>query len=449
MREVLLKGKKPSPQNDPVRTEPTEGSCAELSGETRIYDHLDRKNFTAERKAMLIGRKVRRNLFFHCSKILDAFYYLQKVSYVEVSMKWKKDPFFDSIDILTKARELRPLLSLKNIIAKEPEKCIPISAVSKRDRELEISGRVASFLRRYPAVFEEFTGPKHNLPWFRLTQEAIHLDQKERDVYLKRRPEILDRLRRFIMMSRNNVVPLRIIQGMLWYLGLPEDFLKNSEEISDGLFRVVEIGDGEQGLSTEANPNEQVFSALQKYAMKQDTIGPVTFPLFPSKGLRLKKKIENWLEEFQRIPYVSPYEEFSSLDPNSDISEKRVVGVLHELLCLFVDNSAERRKLLCLKKFLGLPQKFHKAFERHPHVFYLLLKSKTCFVVLKEAYCGCTTTEIERHPMLETRNQYVKLMSKSQGMLRSRRNKKPYVESEGGIGFKPEKGHEKEFNDIL
>ncbi|KAK8931423.1 hypothetical protein KSP39_PZI017080 [Platanthera zijinensis] len=145
-------------------------------------------------------------------------------------MRWKKDPFFDSIDILSKPRELRPLCSLKNIIFKQPDKCIPISALSKRGRELEISGRVASFLRRYPAVFEEFRGPKHNLPWFRLTQELMDVDQEE-------------------------------------------------------------------------------------------------FSLFPSRGLRLKKKIESWLDDFQRLPYVSPYEDFSNLDPNSDVSEKRVAGV--------------------------------------------------------------------------------------------------------------------------
>ncbi|KAK8954327.1 hypothetical protein KSP39_PZI001601 [Platanthera zijinensis] len=88
--------------------------------------------------------------------------------------------------------------------------------------------------------------------------------------------------------------------------------------------------------------------------------GPVAFSLFPSRGLRLKKKIESWLDDFQRLPYVSPYEDFSNLYPNSDVSEKQVAGVLHEPLSLFVDNSAERWRLLCFGKLLGLRQKFHK-----------------------------------------------------------------------------------------
>lgn len=231
-------------------------------------------------------------------------------------------------------------------------------------------------------------------------------------------------------MSRDKMLPLRIIQGMLWYLGLPEDFLKNPEEISDGFFRIVEIEDEGQWLCAEADSDEQILSVLQKNAMNQGSSDPIAFPLFPSKGLRLKRKIESWLDDFQRLPYVSPYEDFSSLDPNSDVSEKRVAGVLHELLCIFVDNSAERRKLLCLRKHLGLPQKFHKVFERHPHVFYLHLKSKTCFVVLKEAFNGGSTSAIERHPMLEVRKKYVELMIKSEAMLRSRRSRKPLMEIE-------------------
>lgn len=369
-----------------------------------------------------------------------AFSRTQRSNYVDVKMKWKKDPFFDFLDILTKGRDLRPLVSLKNIIAQEPDGCIPISAVSKRGRELEISGRVASFLRRYPAVFEEFAGPKYNIPWFKLTEEAVELDRKEREVYETRRMEIVDRLRRLILMSRGRRLPLRIVQGMLWYLGLPEDFLRKPEEISKGCFQIVELEDEERGLSTVIDRDEPVLSALQRNEMKklkgtvESLPSAIAFPLFPSKGLRLKRKIERWLEEFQKLPYVSPYEDFSHLDPSSDVSEKRVAGVLHELLSLFVDNSAERRRLLCLRKHLGLPQKFHKAFERHPHVFYLLLKNKTCFVVLKETYYARSATTIDKHPMLEVRKKYVRLMNESESILRSRRSRKPLADdAEEGV----------------
>jgi hypothetical protein len=99
--------------------------------------------------------------------------------------------------------------------------------------------------------------------------------------------------------------------------------------------------------------------------------------------------------------------------------------VLHELLSLFVTCSGERRRLRYLRQHLGLPQKFHLVFERHHHVFYLLLKEKTCFVVLKEAYIAGEDNAIEAHPMLEVFKKYVELMEQSREIIRCRRGGKP------------------------
>ncbi|KAG6516619.1 hypothetical protein ZIOFF_027088 [Zingiber officinale] len=264
-----------------------------------------------------------------------------------------------------------------------------------------------------------------------MTQDVADLDRKESELYAVHRLEIVDRLRKLILMSREKRLPLRIVQGMLWYLGLPEDYLKSSKEIQNGYFQIARMQDGEQGLNASIGPNEEVISVLQHNALKLNgnncwPPSVIKFSLFPSKGLCLKQKIEMWLDEFQILQYVSPYEDFSTLNPNSDISEKRVIRVLHELLCLFFDNSAERRRLLCLKKHLGLPQKFHKAFECHSHVFYLLLKNKSCFVVLKEAYYSNSAIAIETHPLFSVRNEYMRLMLKSEDILRSRRGLKVF-----------------------
>ncbi|GAV62526.1 PORR domain-containing protein [Cephalotus follicularis] len=350
------------------------------------------------------------------------FVYTQKCTYVNVYMKWKKDSFFDSIEHIHKSLQLKPIISLKNFITKEPDGCIPIHDVSKRGLEFDIPIKVARFFRQYPSFFEEFKGPQYNLPWFRLTPEAVEIDREEKKVREECREELLDRLKRFILMNKDHALPLKIVQGMLWYLGLPEDFLKNPEVNLDGSFRFVEMEDGIMGLSVESEG--KVLSLLQRNAMERgvyrgEAMEAIEFPLFPARDLRLRRKIEDWLIEFQKFPYVSPYEDYSNLEPNSDIAEKRVVGFLHELLCLFVEHSAERKKLLCLKKYFGLPQKVHKAFERHPHIFYLSLRTKTCTAILKEAYCD--RLSIESHPMLKVRKKYIKLMKESELILKNRR----------------------------
>lgn len=349
----------------------------------------------------------------------------QKHNYTNVYMKWKKDSYLDSIESIHNSIQLKPIIALKNCITTSPEGCIPISDVSKKGLQLDVPIKVARFLRLYPSIFEEFTGPKYNLPWFRLTPEASVLNDEEQAVYRDYKVELQERLKKFILMSVENRLPLKIIQGMLWYLGLPDDYLRNLEGNVHGCFKVVEMGDGLKGLAVmKSEKGEKILSVIQKNALKSGVYNggqmeAISIPLFPSKGLRLRTKILDWMDGFQKLPYVSPYEEYPDLYPDSDVAEKRVVGLLHELLCLFVEHSAERKKLLCLRKYLGLPQKVHKAFERHPHVFYLSLRNNTCTAILKEAYYD--ETAIEVHPLATVRKKYIDLVKESKIILKNRR----------------------------
>lgn len=353
-------------------------------------------------------------------------------------MKWKKDPYFDSIDSIHKSLELKPVIDMKNFFistssSPHDKYSIPISAVSKKGREFDISIKVIRFLRNYPSFFEEFKGPCYNLPWFRLTNKAIELDKEERLVYEECKDEIVGRLKKFIMISgTRKMLPLKVIKGLRWHLGLPSEFFKDPMDYigNYGYFRIIDIEDGLKGLAVideGDGKGDKVLSMIQKNAMRKGIYSggadeAIAFPLFPSKGLRLKHKIKDWLHEFQNLPYVSPYDDYSYLNPDSDISEKRVVGVLHELLSLFVDHAAERKSLFCLRKCLGLPQKVHKAFERHPHIFYLSLKNKTCTAILKEAYRD--EMAIDPHPLAKVRRSYISLMKESTGILRNKRMNK-------------------------
>ncbi|KAL5157973.1 Protein WHAT'S THIS FACTOR 1 [Glycine soja] len=241
------------------------------------------------------------------------------------------------------------------------------------------------------SIFEEFTGPKYNLPWFRLTPEAAEIDRDEKRVYEECREDLRSRLRKMILMTREHVLPLKIIQGMQWYLGLLSDFLQHPEQNLDESFRFVDMEDGLKGLALDSG--EKIYSLMEKNATKRD---------------------------------------------------KRLVGVLHELLSLFVEHSAERKKLFCLKKYFGLPQKVHRAFERHPHMFYISFRNKTRTVILKEAYSN--KSAIEKHPLLRVRKKYIKLMKKSEVVLRNRRVNNRFSNCNAKLDIDSndlgEKGHE-------
>ncbi|OIV95970.1 hypothetical protein TanjilG_27074 [Lupinus angustifolius] len=390
---------------------------------------------TAAKKIKRLLRPSENSIFFFEYNIPSLpFLHVPRCSYVNVYMKWKKDSYYDSIEHIHHSIQLKPVVALKNCIAKEPNSCIPISAVSKRGLQLDVPMKVARFMRLYPSIFEEYTGPQYNLPWFRLTPEAADIDREEKRVYEECREDLRSRLKRMILMTRENVLPLKIIQGMQWYLGLPDDFLQYPEQNLDESFRFVDMEDGLKGLALESK--EKVYSVMEKNAMQRGLYsgGPmeaIEFPFFPSKGLRMRTKIDDWLCEFQKLPYISPYDDFSNLDPDIDIAEKRLVGVLHEILSLFVDHSAERKKLFCLKKHFGLPQKMHRAFERHPHMFYLSFRNKTCTVILKEAYNDISA--IEKHPILRVRKKYIKLMKESKVILRNRRVNSRYSNSSAKV----------------
>ncbi|RCV40553.1 hypothetical protein SETIT_9G063800v2 [Setaria italica] len=317
--------------------------------------------------------------------------HLQSMSYVDVTMRWKKDASFDGVPVLSHARDIRPLASLARLLSPSPT---PVSAVSKLQRSLETPDRrVTSFLRRFPAAFVESVGPQHNLPWFRVSDAAARLLREERDVFAARRADITGRLRRLVLMCPRRRLPLRVAQGMLWHLGIPEDYFKDPDHgIEHDGFRILTSADGvicqdndgdgrELGLIDDGKGQEMPLSVLQ---MKFGSVADVPIPLFPSKGLRLKQKIKDWLEGFQRLPYVSPYEDFSHIIRGSDVSEKRAVG------------------------------------------------EKTCFVVLKEAYMAGGDTAIGEHPMLELRKKYVELMEQSREIIRCRRSGKP-VELESKV----------------
>lgn len=115
-----------------------------------------------------------------------------------------------------------------------------------------------------------------------------------------------------------------------------------------------------------------------------------------------------WLNEWQQLPYTSPYADPSNLDPRTDESEKRNVGIFHELLHLTITKRTERKNVSNLRKPLQLPQKFTKVFERHPGIFYISQKCDTQTVMLREAYEGPDL--VQKHPLIGVRERYASLM---------------------------------------
>lgn len=344
--------------------------------------------------------------------------YQQKFSLVNVKLKWVKDRALDAV--VAGERNLRATCTLVSIISSDPHGGFPIYRLSRHRGQLGLPHdiKLATFIRRFPNIFDEFhvlDSGGTRVPWFRLTPEALNLHQEALNALQQNEMDLLNRLRKLLMLTSDRILPLQTIDQLKWDLGLPYDYCHSLVPRYPELFSMVCLPDDRVGLKLISWDDHLAVSQLQKNApfnQKEEDVrkGCLVFPIGFTRGFGLKRKCMKWLEEWQRLPYTSPYSDASHLDPRTDASEKRIVGVFHELLHLTLQKKTERKNVSNLRKPLSCPQKFTKVFERHPGIFYISKKCDTQTVVLREAYDRQQL--LQKHPVVEIRERFTNMMEK-------------------------------------
>lgn len=319
-------------------------------------------------------------------------------------------------------KNLEPIINIKNFIKAEPSKSLPISIIAENRDSLEIPTRPIEFIRKYPSVFEEFQpGGIAIHPHIRLTAEVLDLDSEEQLMYQSDsyKQQVADRLLKLLMLCRTNKLPLDVINRLKWDLGLPQDYLQSIVPEFPDYFRVVGEKDSTFG-SEDARVLELVCwsrdlatSILEKKATRMD-VGctkemPIAFSMQFSRGFEMDEKWKKWVDVWQKLPYVSPYENAAHLTVKSDESDKWAVAVLHEFLHILVPKKTEKKNVLCFGDYLGLRSRFKRALLHHPGIFYLSSKIGTYTVVLRDGYKRGSL--IENHPLMDLRSQYIHLMN--------------------------------------
>lgn len=371
-----------------------------------------------------------RSFDFLC-KAQYGFNYQQKCSLVNVKLKWVKDKALDAV--VTAEKDLKAACTLITIISSTPQCRLPIYRLSRFRGQLDIPRdlKVSTFIRSYPSVFLESyfldTGGTR-VPCFGLTPEAAELREEELHVVEKTEIELLSRLRKLLMLTRDWTLPLQTIDQLRWDFGLSYDYQHSFIPRYLDLFSFVQLPDERVGLKLKVWDDDLAVSQMLKNYVsqqKQEDLKnhSLAFPISFTRGFGLKRKGIEWLKEWQRLPYTSPYSDASHLDPRTDVSEKRIVGVFHELLHLTIQKKTERKNVSNLRKPLALPQKFTKVFERHPGIFYISRKCDTQTVILREAYDGPNL--LQRHPLLQIREKFASilregLLDRSRGLYKIR-----------------------------
>ncbi|XP_045824624.1 protein WHAT'S THIS FACTOR 9, mitochondrial [Trifolium pratense] len=358
----------------------------------------------------------RNSGFLH--SVQQGYIYQQKFSLVNIKLKWVKDRTMDSV--VVGKRDLKAAGILVSIIYSSSECCVPIYRLSRHRGQLGLPDdlKLAAFIRRYPNIFVESSfldSGGSPVPCFGLSREALKIHREEVDVLWENRFEFRDRLCRLLMLTRDWMLPLQTIDQLKWDLGLPYDYQHSFVMNHPERFSFVRLPDDRVGLKLLFWDDRLAISELEKNASRQQQEEDIknrtfAFPISFTRGFGLKRKCMEWLKEWQKLPYTSPYTDASHLDIRTDISEKRVVGVFHELLHLTLHKQTERKNVSNLRKPLALPQKFTKAFERHPAIFYISMKNDTQTVVLREAYNGGEL--VQKHPLVKIREEFASLLKK-------------------------------------
>lgn len=345
----------------------------------------------------------------------------------KVRLKWVKNRGLDHI--IDRDTSIKASVLLKNMILRAPK---PSSTLSSRflaplQKTLGLTFPVLRFLRRYPTLFTEIPDPRYpSVPTFALAPTAHLLHQRELDVNRIHRQDAADRLARILMMCNSRALPVKSIIPLGYDLGLPHDFLTTLIPEFPDLFKVVRKN-GFLNVALEKWDDKLAFSELERMnkSAKSDSQtrggftrpsagtgvgagGGLIFPMSFPRGYGAMKKVRAWMEEFNRLPYLSPYEDVSRIHPESEIMEKHVVGVLHELLSLTIHKKTKRNYIRCLREEMNLPQKFTRVFTRYPGIFYLSLKCKTTTITLREGYRRGKL--IDPHPLTLIRDKYYYVM---------------------------------------
>lgn len=227
-------------------------------------------------------------------------------------------------------------------------------------------------------------------------------------------------------MSLTKKLPLRAIFKVWRELGLPDDFeesvisrnpeifaLEDGNEINTH-FLVLNDSEEFKDCLVPAVENWRIMECCREDCSVDRTELKYTFKHGFPPGMRLGKNLKAKVKEWQRLPYIGPYEEMRAAEMGRSKNgvmrmEKRAVGIAHEFLSLTVEKMVEVEKFSQFRKWFGIELNVRDLFLDHPGMFYLSTKGKVHNVFLREAYeRGCL---IEPNPVYEVRRKLLDLVA--------------------------------------
>ncbi|OVA17025.1 Plant organelle RNA recognition domain [Macleaya cordata] len=313
----------------------------------------------------------------------------------------KKDPDLESS--LTRNRRWIVNNQIKNIILRCPNQVAPILFLQKKFKTLDLQGKALNWLKKYPCCYEIYL--ENDDYYCRLTKRMMSLVDEEETVKDQQEPVLAERLAKLLMMSSNRKINVLKLNELKRNFGFPDDYLIRILPKYPEMFRIVNYSGRRSSMEIELvswNPSLAV-SVIESLAKERKTEPCFTCSL----PLSWVKSLERF-HEFNETPYISPYVDGREFVEGSKEMEKRVVGLVHELLSLMLWKKASIVKLGHFKREFNLPEKLNVLLLKHPGIFYVSNKYQIYTVILREGYNGSEL--IDKDPLVVVKEKFGELM---------------------------------------
>ncbi|CAN8324918.1 unnamed protein product [Cochlearia groenlandica] len=314
----------------------------------------------------------------------------------------KKDPDLES----ALSRNKRWIINsrIKNIILRCPNQVASIKFIQKKFKTLDLQGKALNWLKKYPCCFVVYLEGDDEY-YCRLTKPMMSLVEEEEIVKEKQESVLADRLAKLLMMSVNqrlNVVKLNEFKRSF---GFTDDYVVRILPKYSDVFRLVSYSGRKSSMEIELlSWKEELAVSAVEAAANESGSEPCFSCSLPATWTNPWERFM----EFNSSPYISPYQDVGDLVEGSKESEKRSVGLVHELLSLTLWKKLSMVKLSHFKKEFGLPEKLNGMLLKHPGIFYVSNKYQVHTVLLREGYNGSEL--IHKDPLVVVKDKYGELM---------------------------------------
>ncbi|CAH8278155.1 unnamed protein product [Arabidopsis lyrata] len=316
--------------------------------------------------------------------------------------------------LIAQIRKLNIILEISRLCcSKKRGPFVSLQLMSRWKNLVGLNVNVGAFIGKYPHAFEIFTHPFRKNLCCKITEKFKVLIDEEESVVRECEVDAVKRVKKLLLMSKTGVLRVHALRLIRKELGLPEDFRDSILAKYSSDFRLVDLetlelvdGGGENESLCVAKVEEwREVEYREKWLSEFET--NYAFPIHLPTGFKIEKGFREELKNWQRVPYVKPYER-KEISRGLERFEKRVVAVIHELLSLTVEKMVEVERLAHFRKDLGIEVNVREVILKHPGIFYVSTKGSTQTLFLREAYSkGCL---IEPNPIYNVRRKMLDLV---------------------------------------